>query len=200
MLLDRIVDELLQSGVADLSLRPLAAEVETSARMLIYHFGTKEQLVAEALGEVRLRIGRSLRARASERRPGSMGDVVTMVWDWATEPANHGYFRLLFEVDGLTMFDGLHLSGEVRRAGSRVWIDLIGEASGALAEGDDEFTARATLVVGAFTGLLQEFLSTGDRARTTEALSHLVELLARTEPTPVPVPERPSRRPPSTTE
>ncbi|GAS95159.1 TetR family transcriptional regulator [Mycolicibacterium canariasense] len=40
---------LARTGVLDTSLRTLAAEMGTSARMLVYYFGTKEQLILEVL-------------------------------------------------------------------------------------------------------------------------------------------------------
>ncbi|MUL47208.1 TetR/AcrR family transcriptional regulator [Mycobacterium sp. CBMA293] len=40
---------LARTGVVDTSLRGLATEMGTSARMLVYYFGTKEQLILEVL-------------------------------------------------------------------------------------------------------------------------------------------------------
>lgn len=40
---------LARTGVIDTSLRSLAAELGTSARMLVYYFGSKEQLILEVL-------------------------------------------------------------------------------------------------------------------------------------------------------
>jgi len=178
-LLSRIVEALLERGAADLSLRPLAERVGTSARLLIYHFGSKEQLVAAALAEVRAHIGASLRTRASEVQPQTLSALIMMVWAWATETRNQPYFRLLFEVDGLAMFDRLSFSDEVRRANSDVWITLIDRAAGRLAQGGELFSAHSTLILGAFSGLLQERLSTGDEARTTQALRTLVDLITQ---------------------
>ncbi len=44
-------DYALAHGLIGLSLRPLAAELGTSDRMLLYHFGTKDDLVAALLRE-----------------------------------------------------------------------------------------------------------------------------------------------------
>lgn len=44
-------DYVLQEGLIGLSLRPLAASLGTSDRMLLYHFGTKDDLVAAILRE-----------------------------------------------------------------------------------------------------------------------------------------------------
>src|SRR5215218_10304899 len=49
-LLDRITDHVLQHGLIGLSLRPVAAAVGTSDRMLIYHFGSRDALVSAVVG------------------------------------------------------------------------------------------------------------------------------------------------------
>jgi len=176
-LLDRIVDTLLAGGSADLSLRPLAESVGTSARLLIYHFGTKEKLIADALSVVRLRTERSLQALAAREKPASLKDFLFMFWNWATDKPNQGYFRLLFEVDGLSMYNRLKLSRQARQDGASVWVALIDRAAAVASEDGKLLSAHSTLIVGAITGLLQDFLSTGDRKRTTAALSDLVDLV-----------------------
>ena len=55
-LIDRAIDYLLKNGLAGLSLRPLAAGIGTSARLLVLHFGSKEGLIEEVLGEVQERL------------------------------------------------------------------------------------------------------------------------------------------------
>jgi len=177
-LLDLIVEDLLAHGAADLSLRPLAERVGTSARLLIYHFDSKEQLVAAALAEVRRRIGESLRTRAIAKAPTSLRALLMMVWDWATEPDHGRHFRLLFEVDGLAMYDRISFSDEARRDNSAVWTGLIDRAAARLPREGALFAAHSTLIVAAFAGLLQEFLSTGDREATTAALSALIDLIS----------------------
>ena len=185
-LLEKVVEALLENGAVAMSLRPLAERVGTSARLLIYHFGSKEALVGAALAEVRLHIGASLAARAAVINPKSLRAMVMMFWDWATDTPNQRCFRLLFEVDGLAMYDQFSFSEAVRRANSAVWVTLIERAAGRLAEGGEQFSANATLIVAALVGLLQEFLSTGDRERTTAALSALVELISRDGAPPAP--------------
>lgn len=48
-LLPLLAEYALEHGLAGLSLRRLAKAAETSDRMLLYHFGTKEKLLAELL-------------------------------------------------------------------------------------------------------------------------------------------------------
>ncbi|WP_244931881.1 TetR/AcrR family transcriptional regulator [Nocardioides sp. W7] len=45
-LLDRVTDHVLEHGLIGLTLRPVAAAVGTSDRMLIYHFGSRDALVS----------------------------------------------------------------------------------------------------------------------------------------------------------
>lgn len=45
-LLDRITDHVLEEGLIGLTLRPVAAAVGTSDRMLVYHFGSRDALVS----------------------------------------------------------------------------------------------------------------------------------------------------------
>src|SRR5262249_32927762 len=53
--LARATDYVLAHGLSGLSLRPLAAALGTSTRMLLYDFGSKEELVADVLAEARRR-------------------------------------------------------------------------------------------------------------------------------------------------
>src|ERR1043166_6137946 len=55
-LLQSCLTYFLRHGVANLSLRPLAAAVGTSARMLLHYFGSKEALIAEVMGQVQTRL------------------------------------------------------------------------------------------------------------------------------------------------
>ena len=48
-LAESATDYVLEHGIAGLSLRPLAAAIGTSDRMLIYHFGSRDALVSAVL-------------------------------------------------------------------------------------------------------------------------------------------------------
>ena len=71
-------DYVLEHGLVGLSLRPLAAELGTSDRMLLYHFASKDDLVATVL---RTSNDRSV---AVIRALGPSADVRSAVLDlWA---------------------------------------------------------------------------------------------------------------------
>jgi AcrR family transcriptional regulator len=139
-------DYVLGYGLAGLSLRPLAEALGTSPRMLLYDFGSKEQLVSEVLAEIRRREERLLDA-----------DIHTLeeVWGWIAAPEREAFLRLFFEVYVDAMKRG-EASPFVRE-----WVDF-------LVTRVDE--ATATLLIAVVRGLLIDRLATGDRERTDAAL------------------------------
>lgn len=160
---------LLRHGVAGLSLRPLAAEVGTSARLLIYHFGSREQLLIHAMGIIRDRardeVAGMLRAAGAEM---DLGDLVRVFWRWCTAGRHRPYLRLLFEVHGLALQDPARYAEYLRGAIGH-WIDLLGTAL-TLRLGRARARTTATLIVGVVDGLLMDYLSTGELRRASAAL------------------------------
>jgi AcrR family transcriptional regulator len=59
-LVQRIADELLTAGVAQIPLRDLAARLGTSDRMLLYYFRDKQDLVLSSLSEISSRLAKTL--------------------------------------------------------------------------------------------------------------------------------------------
>src|SRR3954447_60780 len=95
--LDRATHYVLANGLADLSLRPLAAALGTSTRMLLYDFGSKERLIAAVLAEARRREAALL---AEQRREPGAGESETLhwIWNWLTAPERAPFLRLFFGV------------------------------------------------------------------------------------------------------
>ena len=162
-LLDSAVDYVVAHGIADLSLRPLAAALGTQAPVLLHHFGSKEQLVVEILGRVRDRLRTIGRDAVSDQYRSGLGAV----WAWASDPEHGPLMRLFFEVYGLALrrpdrySDFLHHS-------VHDWLDE------PLAAVDD---ISATLAIATVTGLLLDLLATKDRDRVDNAMQRFLILL-----------------------
>jgi len=161
-LLDAAVRHALDAGIADLSLRQLAAAIGTSHRMLLYHFGSREGLlvaVTQAVEE---------QQRAALLGPGTTPQDARRSWERLSDPKLWPQERLFFELYAYA------LRG---RPGTEGFLDGIVESwvapvAAALVEaGADERTARAEarLAVAVVRGLLLDLLATGDRAGVTEA-------------------------------
>ncbi len=61
-LLQLVTEYVLEHGLIGLSLRPMAAALNTSDRMLLYHFGSKDTLVAAVISESTRRSSETLRS------------------------------------------------------------------------------------------------------------------------------------------
>ena len=168
---------LLKHGVAGMSLRPMARAVGTSARLLIYHFGTKERLLIQAMGIIRVQARAGVETMLREAPvDGDLGDLVRDFWRWCTSVKNRPYLRLLFEVHGLALqypktYAG-YLEGSVKH-----WIELLTAALRPRLGRDAETVA--TLIVGTIDGLLMDYLSTGDLKRTSRAIEALAATLGQ---------------------
>lgn len=167
-LLDELIAYLAKHGIADLSLRPMAAATGTSARLLIFHFGSKEKLLEEVLGEMQARLQRSFTAMAAGERKGPL---IRAFWDWAIEPPNYDMLRLLYQLHMLAAQNPKAYRRYLKR-NSMDWLALI-QAAVPEPQRDPAF---ATLLGAVFDGLFMELMSTGDKRRTTETLDTFVKM------------------------
>lgn len=94
------VDHLLAHGVTRLSLRPLAAALGTSDRMLLYYFGTRDGLLVAALAELGRRLEEQL-AAALPADPVPAPELVDLLWRASDLPGAEPYLRLYLEVSAL---------------------------------------------------------------------------------------------------
>jgi AcrR family transcriptional regulator len=193
-LLAAAVRHALNAGIADLSLRELAAAIGTSHRMLIYHFGSREGLLAAVTKAVEDQQRAALLgtgpaagpagagpAGATGARAGSTAaDAGRQAWRRLSDPGLWPQERLFFE---------LYAHALLGRPGTEGFLDGIVEswvapiAAGLVADGADERAARADarLAVAVVRGLLLDLLATKDRAGVDEAYERFLRYAARAE-------------------
>jgi hypothetical protein len=82
------------------------------------------------------------------------------------------------------MHDQLRFSTQARNESTSVWLNLIRNAEALSRQSMAASPARTTLIWATVAGLLQDFLTTGDHARTTEALHYFLSLIAKDEEAP----------------
>lgn len=169
-LVEAVIGYLLEHGLADLSLRPLAAAAGTSARLLIYHFGSKEQLLAEVLATLQGRLRDSFSEVLATCPPGEA--PIRIFWQAATSRRNFASWKLLYELQILAAQNPKSYARYLQR-NSRDWIELV---QGVL-PATERTAAVATLLVAVFDGLFLELMSTGDRKRTGQALDEFIRIV-----------------------
>src|SRR5947207_7629509 len=93
-LLQGCLSYFLRHGVANLSLRPLAAAVGTSARMLLHYFGSKEGLTAEVMEQVQARLQNSFQALRDSKNVHAGKDLLLRFWGVLSAKDNQPSLRL----------------------------------------------------------------------------------------------------------
>jgi AcrR family transcriptional regulator len=167
------VDYVLSHGVGDLALRPLAKALKTNARMLVYHFGSREGLMRELLAGAREREDENIQAwfRAGKKQR-TMPEFLRWLWQRMSAPSRQPQLRLLFELYALALRNPRDYPG-VLEAPLRYWQKLTKQAG----VHSKSSTAEATLLLAATRGLLLDLCATGDRARVSRALQLLANFV-----------------------
>jgi AcrR family transcriptional regulator len=97
-LLNAMAAHVLEHGLNTASLRPLAKSAGTSDRMLIYHFGSKDALVADLLDHLAAQMAQGLDAALPDARFESVGTGVATVVALMRQPAFAPYSRIWLDI------------------------------------------------------------------------------------------------------
>ena len=159
-LLDRLLEYSASHGLSEVSLRPLAAAVGSSPRMLLYFFGSKEGLVRE-VHQYGRRLQLDLLAGTLEGHASS-ADAVRALWDWVSDPAQENLVRFFFESYARSLHDRDDAWAGFGASSVREWLPPVRRALG----GTD---AEAALLLAVVRGLLLDLLATGDTERVDAA-------------------------------
>jgi len=171
-LLELAYEYALKHGLADLSLRPLAAAVGSSPRVLLYLFGSKDGLVRALLARARkdeLALLDQIGARGDGPREG-LAAAGEYLWSWLSVTEHRallalwaeGYTRSLVDPDG--PWSGF------ARATVEDWLAVLAATQPATERDTRSGLAQRTLVLAVLRGALLDLLATGDLDRTTAAV------------------------------
>lgn len=168
-LLDAVVRYIAEHGLADLSLRPLAAALGTSSRMLIYYFGTKEELLVQALTTHRPDLSRVF---------AGVGDAATLrerMWEfWRSNTAGPDAASVTVMLQVLGAACAPH--GPYIRYADAAIAEFVATLTAELREmGTEDPDIVATLLVSGLRGILQDRIITRDHDRTDRAARQLID-------------------------
>ena len=174
-LLHAAIEHFGQHGIGDTSLRGIAEAIGTSHRMLIYHFGSREGLLAEVTRTVEAQQRAVMTATYDTDLPPL--EAAAKYWEETVE-ATLRYGPLFFELAAHAM-QGRQHAETLRRELIGAWLPQVIELCLALGIPADEAEAHARLALGAARGLLLDLLVTGERERVGRAADLLNRLLLR---------------------
>ncbi|WP_284532171.1 TetR/AcrR family transcriptional regulator [Nocardioides sp. T2.26MG-1] len=167
-LLELAYEWTLEHGLSDLSLRPLAAAIGSSPRVLLFLFGSKEELVRRLLARAR----EDELAWLRSHEPATRGLAGTLVetWAWLADPAHDALLRIWVEAYARSLVDPTGPWGDFARTTVEDWIGLLARAQPASERRTARGRNRRTLALAVLRGGLLDLLATGDRARVDAAV------------------------------
>jgi AcrR family transcriptional regulator len=173
-LLEAAIDYVVDHGMTDLSLRRLAAELGTSHRMLIHHFGSREGLWVAIVREVERR---QLDMLGDVMPDPTLGyaDAMRAWWRHISDPSLWPNERLFFEVYGQALQGRPH-AAELLDGIVDNWLGPATEMGEAMGLSHATAEAAARLGIAVTRGLLLDLLATGEREKVDAALEHWIEL------------------------
>ena len=174
-LLAGVADYLLEHGLANLSLRPLAAATGTSARMLVYHFGSKERLIAEAMNEIRTRQQKLAETWIRSRSAASFDEFLKLVWSWVAAAEHEPYLRFFLEVLGRGIGDAEPFA-EFSRSTFEDWVSWVQRRFAKAGRPAEKAKALAILTVATVRGLALYSVATKNKRGAKQALRAFMQL------------------------
>ena len=165
-LLERAYLYALEHGVADLSLRPLAAAVGSSPRVLLFLFGSKAGLVQALLARARQD---ELELLERARTAGDLRAVATELWGWLAAEEHRGLLLLWVEGYARSLIDSEGPWAGFAAATVADWLEVL--------EGLSEDPAEQTLILAMLRGALLDLLATGDVARVGAAVNRQLVMM-----------------------
>jgi AcrR family transcriptional regulator len=165
-LLERAYAYVLEHGLVAMSLRPLAAAIGSSPRVLLYLFGSKDGLTRALLA----------RARADELAAlgtldaGDLPAVARALWDWLSAPEHRGLLALWLEGYSRSLIEPGGPWAGFARSTVDDWLALLAAAQSPRARRTRAGEAERTAALGILRGALLDLLATGDERRVGRAV------------------------------
>lgn len=163
-----ILEYLLDKSLASVSFRTIAQALGFSTYTLVYHFGTREQLLSEIVAAV------STRATAIEEEMLGSADTLGSYfaglessWQWTLQPRNRQLQRLEFEA---SLIEALEPSTHTfSRSLFRTWLRIGERALVSLGVEPAAASLEVRLLVDNFYGIQYDYVLNGEAEPATRA-------------------------------
>ncbi|MFG2169299.1 TetR/AcrR family transcriptional regulator [Micromonospora chersina] len=170
----------LAHGLADLSLRPLAAAIGSSPRVLMFLFGNKDGLLRELLARARVdelamldQVG-----KASNTAIG-LAAAIERVWAWLAADEHRQLLKLWAEAYARSLIEPDGVWGGFAAITVTDWLAVLAACQPPGERDSEEGVARRTLALTVLRGALLDLLATADHDRVTAAVHHQLALFQR---------------------
>jgi AcrR family transcriptional regulator len=173
-LLHAALEHFAEHGVGDRSLRSIATAIGTSHRMLIYHFGSRDGLLAEVVAVVEAQQREAL-AELTAQSGTTPHEVVVRFWSTVSVAARR-YGPLFYELSAHAMQGQPHA---VQRRETLVepWLQPLTDLMRRAGVPPEDAPVRARISLAVARGLLHDALVTGDFTPADAAVAAFADLV-----------------------
>lgn len=177
-LLESAYRYVLGHGLTDLSLRPLAQAIGSSPRVLLFLFGSKDDLLRALLARAR-HDERTLIDDLRAARVASLPAAAGRVWGWLAAPEHRGLLVLWTESYARSLVAPSGSWSGFATSTVDDWLELLAETQPPDLRDTPIGEAQRTFVLAILRGALLDLLATGDAPRTTAAVQLAISQLPR---------------------
>ena len=161
----------LAHGLADLSLRPLAAAIGSSPRVLLFLFGSKDNLIRALLGRSRSDEMALLAELRTTHPDADLAVVAAHVWCWLAAAEHRDLLRLWVEGYARSLVEPSGPWGDFATATVQDWLDVLAGYQPPHYRDSRQAITQRTAVLAILRGALLDLLATGDEERVTAAVT-----------------------------
>jgi AcrR family transcriptional regulator len=169
-LLEQCLTAAIAVGAIDFSINAIAKSIGTSGRMLIYHFGSKQELERQLISLLEIRLREKLWSfqTVSLEESGCPIEPLLKVWRHLTSPEMRGLLKLTMELNQRAIQGDLATQSFLDRE-SQQWIDSLATFT------NNKDTAISLFHL--FQGAILDFLTTGNAQRGQQSIKNFAENL-----------------------
>lgn len=167
-----VLQYLIEHGITDLSLRPLAKAVGSSPRALLYHFESKEKMLMSVLADMR----QQQQLLFEQIRGDTFAEVSSQMWKALSSPSVEPQVRLFFELYGIALRQPV-LYKEFLASAVGDWLEFTAKQLRKDGYQRREAELIATTILAGFRGFLLDLCATNDRPRVNRAVSAWLQSL-----------------------
>jgi AcrR family transcriptional regulator len=168
-LLEKAYRYVLEYGLTGMSLRPLAAAVHSSPRVLLFLFESKDALLRALLARARadeVQLLEQLETPSS----GGLARAAGEIWGWLAAAEHRGLLRLWLESYSRSLVDPAGPWAGFADATVQDWLALLAQAQPEEERDTAAGMQRRTLALAVLRGALLDLLASGDLERITGAV------------------------------
>jgi AcrR family transcriptional regulator len=169
-LLGLAYEYVLAHGLADMSLRPLAKAIGSSPRVLLFLFGSKDNLIRALLDRARRDELAAIAAFGKSDGPADLAEAAHQVWRWLADPGHRHLIGLWLEAYARSLVDPDGPWAGFAEQTVQDWLGLLADVQAGARRGHAG-AAQRTAVLAVLRGAMLDLMATGDADRAGQAVT-----------------------------